>query len=111
MTGVQMHEERPTWLREPCPPWCTGEHWEGDHPDDRVHRSGLTTLAGFLARGAVPTEFEEEPAHLVVQVLRPVGGATTWVQVREAEGAHHRLTLTSATARALGASLVALRAD
>lgn len=97
-----MHDERPTWLTEACPPWCVAEHRQHDHPDDRVHRGESTTLAGFLARGAVPTEFEEEPAHLGVQVLRPVGGATTWVEVREAEGARHRLTVTLATARDLG---------
>ena len=82
-----MHDERPTWLIEPCPPWCAAEHRQGDHPDDRVHRGASTTLAGFLAHGAVPTEFEEEPAHLVVHVMRPVGGTTTWVEVRETEGA------------------------
>lgn len=97
-----MHDERPTWLTELCPPWCVAEHRQHDHPDDRVHRGESTTLAGFLARGAVPTEFEEEPAHLGVQVLRPVGGSTTWVEVREAEGARHRLTVTLATARDLG---------
>jgi hypothetical protein len=97
-----MHDVRPTWLTEPCPHWCVAEHRQDDHPDDRVHRGESTTLAGFLAHGAVPTEFEEEPAHLVIQVMRPVGGSTTWVEVRETEGARHRLTVTLATARDLG---------
>lgn len=30
---------QPTWQRSPCPPWCTSDHHEHDHADDRLHRS------------------------------------------------------------------------
>jgi hypothetical protein len=30
---------RAVWQSEPCPPWCSGEHHDDDHPDDRYHDS------------------------------------------------------------------------
>lgn len=30
--------ETAEWQQQPCPAWCTVEHTDHDHPDDRSHR-------------------------------------------------------------------------
>ncbi len=75
---------RPSWQIDECPSWCTGEHREGDHPDDRVHRGVPTTVpvvarrtsfeAAGVRRDTDATEFE-------VALSRVDGEPETWLYV------------------------------
>ena len=79
-----MEESRPSWQSDPCPPWCTGEHAELDHPDDRVHRSRSMAVPVVarrtwfegegIRRSAEATEFE-------VALSRVDGESETWLYV------------------------------
>lgn len=39
-----MEPKRPTWQHSDCPAWCTREHTEIDHEDDRDHQSDATIV-------------------------------------------------------------------
>jgi hypothetical protein len=39
-TATPANADRPFWLREPCPSWCTTAHHDADIRDDRVHSGG-----------------------------------------------------------------------
>ncbi len=45
-----MGESRPSWQRDGCPDWCSGEHGEFDHPDDRAHRSSSLAVPVTVRR-------------------------------------------------------------
>ncbi|WP_392390977.1 DUF6907 domain-containing protein [Nocardioides sp. LHD-245] len=101
-----MESSRPTWLAEPCPPWCLREHDEDDHPDDREHRGEAVDLA-VVATGedAVPVTDALAPLELVVQLHRRVGAPVEWVSIEPAEARQPRLALTRGSARALATAL------
>lgn len=99
-------EERPSWLQETCPRWCTRTHDEGDHPDDRVHQGEAVVVPAVLLRAALVTEADAaESAEIVVRRLRAVGSTATWVQVTEAEDTRRMLMIDEATAGRLAAAL------
>jgi hypothetical protein len=101
-----MESSRPTWLDEPCPPWCLREHDEDDHPEDREHRGAAIDVA-VVATGedAVPVTDALSHLDLVVQLHRRVGGPEEWVSIEPAEARQPRLALTRGSARALVAAL------
>lgn len=43
-----MPNDIPSWLSEPCPPWCVADHKETDHPADRVHDSAAVEVPGVI---------------------------------------------------------------
>ncbi|MBX3099925.1 MAG: hypothetical protein KF761_10130 [Salinibacterium sp.] len=77
-------QSRPSWQADACPPWCRGDHEEGDHPDDRVHRSDSVAVpivarrtwfeGAGIRREALGTEFE-------VALSRVDGEQETWLYV------------------------------
>lgn len=81
-----MTEARPTWLTEPCPPWCVRDHAESDHAEDRYHQSEGSWVAALM-EDATPGPAVARTTDLVVRLVRRLGEATTWVRVEEAEGA------------------------
>lgn len=99
---------RPTWLREECPAWCTGDHAEDDHPEDRVHRRALAELPAVLAEGDLPTRWHAAARTLVVERLRAVGRPAEWLRVQDADDARRHLVIDPASARRLAEVLVAL---
>lgn len=97
------HPLSPTWLTEPCPPWCVREHREDDHPEDRKHESDATLFPAVVATFD-PKEERSRPCEFVVTLSRRVGAAETWLFIGEAEGGEHRILTTPASAvRLLGA--------
>jgi len=77
-----VHEAQPSWQIDACPAWCSGGHHEGDHPDDRVHRS-LAVAVPVVVRH---TRFEgsgirrsSDAAEFEVALSRVDGEAATWV--------------------------------
>ena len=96
------HEpSQPSWLHEPCPAWCTREHREDDHPEDRVHQDDGVVIAAVLG-DAHPTTLavSGRPTELVVQRYRPIPRRTpTWLRIEEPEGGSRTpLLLTDETA-------------
>ncbi|WP_182377222.1 hypothetical protein [Nocardioides sp. WS12] len=90
MTG----SSTPTWLDEPCPPWCVRAHLEDDHPEDRYHQSEPSFFAGVAGAGdQVPLTASLTPLTLTIRIGRHVGEATPWVVIESLEARHPRLVL------------------
>ncbi len=92
----------PTWLDEPCPRWCTRDHREDDHPEDRYHQgepSVFTTVAG--AGDSVPPGASLRPMSLGVRMGRQIGEERTWLLLEPLEDRHPRVVLSLEAARAL----------
>lgn len=99
-TGQRL--QHPTWLTEGCPAWCTREHRQLDHPDDRYHRSEASIVPGVVAaRPSVPISASLQGLDLVVWLGRYVGEAVEWVVIEPIERREPRLVLTVETARSL----------
>lgn len=99
--------DRPSWLHEACPSWCTREHREDDHPEDRIHQDEGVVIAAVVG-DAHPTTLTvtARATELVVQRYRPIPHLTpTWVRIVEPEGGRAPLLLTEETARRLGRAL------
>lgn len=101
---------RPTWQLDECPGWCAVEHAEGDHPDDRVHRSASVAVPVIARR----TWFEgagilrdSEAVELEVALARVDGEAQTWLYAGEGPGSAIEVTVESAErlVEAMGAAL------
>lgn len=92
----------PTWLDEPCPPWCVRTHLEDDHPEDRYHQSDPSFFTGVAGDGdQVPMTASLNPVTLGVRLGRHVGEAGAWVVIESLESRHPRLILTAEAAVAL----------
>jgi hypothetical protein len=92
----------PTWLTEPCPPWCARDHREQDHPEDRYHQSAAS-IAPVIASTlpTVPLTASLEPIDLVVRIGRYVGDLAEWVAIEPLELVQPRLVLTVESTRQL----------
>ncbi|WP_370289681.1 hypothetical protein [Nocardioides sp.] len=101
----------PTWLSEPCPTWCTREHLDDDHPDDRFHQSEARFVAAIASPAAVPDPAALASLDLVVRAGRHLGHDLTWIQVSAAEAAHPTLVLSLDSALLLGGAIAAAAAD
>lgn len=73
--------DRPFWQTEPCPPWCTVSHADGDGPDDRWH---FSSYEGRVACTLVePYLYARENGEKIVY---PVEVETSvWQDYREVE--------------------------
>ena len=92
---------RPSWLAGPCPPWCTREHSEDDHPEDRYHQRDPTITAAVAGTGdTVPVPATLHPVVLTVRTGRYTGEGLTWLVVEPLEGRPY-LAITAASARSL----------
>lgn len=98
-----MNNDKPTWLQEPCPPWCTGDHSGQDFVVDRHHESPLMTIP-VIQQITVWPAVDAEPRHLldagelVLVLTRPVGGDETFVVIADERT---RLQVTVESARRL----------
>ena len=92
----------PTWLTEECPAWCTREHREQDHAEDRYHRSEASIVPGVLAvRPTVPLTDSLEGLDLVTWLGRYVGTTVDWLAIEPIERREPRLVMTVETAHRL----------
>lgn len=92
---------RPSWLTGPCPAWCTRQHAEDDHPEDRYHQSQPTLAAAIAGTGdAVPVTASLQPATLAARAGRYADDDLTWLVVEPLEGRPY-LVITAASARGL----------
>lgn len=92
----------PTWLGEPCPPWCVRTHLEDDHPEDRHHQSEPSLFAAIAGDGdQVPMTASLAPLTLGIRLGRHVGEARAWVVIESLETRHPRLVLSEEAAGAL----------
>lgn len=99
--------DKPSWLHEDCPSWCTVDHDEADHPDDRKHRNDAKVLPVVLA-SRLPGRELPTAAECVVELSRRVGERETWVYVGEAEGAEHRMVLARPSAIRIAEEILAV---
>ncbi|WGL53033.1 hypothetical protein P5P86_04220 [Nocardioides sp. BP30] len=100
--------QHPTWLTEGCPPWCTGEHGQLDHPDDRYHRSEASIVPGVVAaRPVAPVTASLQGLDLVAWLGRYVGESVEWVVIEPIDRREPRLVVTAETARSLVQHLTA----
>jgi len=92
----------PTWLDEACPSWCTRNHHERDHPEDRYHQSDPTMVTMTAGDGAtIPVAESLETIDMLVLLGRYVGDTRTWLTVEPAERPAPRLVLTTESAGVL----------
>ena len=70
----------PTWQVDPCPDWCTIEHQEHDHPDDRAHRDDGVAVAITIRVRTFEREIVEhvEPVEVILGRWKRDGEAHTW---------------------------------
>lgn len=92
-------QSRPSWLHDPRPDWCTREHHEDDHPEDRIHQDdGVVIAANVGDPDPLTLAITGRATELVIQRCRSTGSAVpTWVRISETEGPAG-LTLTEETA-------------
>lgn len=94
-----MDDSRPSWQADPCPPWCTDEHSERDHPDDRVHRSrsaGVPVVARRAWFEGEGIRRSAEAADFEVALARVDGEPETWLYVGAGPGISIEVTAESA---------------
>ena len=94
-----MDDSRPSWQADECPPWCTGEHGERDHPDDRVHRGRSTAVPVVARRAWFDGEGIRRSAEAVdfeVALSRVDGEPETWLYVGAGPGLSIEVTAESA---------------
>jgi len=92
----------PSWLEEPCPPWCRRAHAEDDHPEDRNHQSEPSLFLAVAGTGdGVPVTATLRPTTLTVRMGRYVGERTTWLAIEDSEEPGPRMVLTDSSAWAL----------
>lgn len=97
----------PTWLDEPCPPWCARVHDEGDHPEDRVHQGEPSIVPAVLLRDS-PTladDRREVPGEVLAQAMRALGSSRTWVLICEPEDVTSMTMLDASSAGELADAL------
>lgn len=79
-----MPTERPDWLTEPCPAWCSGDHDGQQYPADRQHQSPQHWHPAVMQHrdhdGHHPTRFPTATEFCVVAV-RYVGERETWIAI------------------------------
>ncbi|WP_244931802.1 hypothetical protein [Nocardioides sp. W7] len=96
----------PSWLVEPCPPWCVREHREDDHPEDRYHQSQashLPVVAG--STDTIPMTDSLEAVDVVVRRGRHLGEVVEWLAIESDDLRSLRLLLTVESATALTSAL------
>lgn len=94
--------QHPSWLRERCPGWCSRDHQQHDHPEDRYHQSEASVVPGVVStRPIIPVTESLEGLDLVAWMGRYVGDAVEWVVIEPIERREPRLVVTVETARAL----------
>lgn len=97
----------PSWLREPCPWWCTREHDEDDHPEDRYHRSEASLAPAVAGHTDVlPMTASLEAVEVIVRRGRHVGESVEWLAIESDELQRLRLLLTVESARSLVSALM-----
>ncbi|GAA1527942.1 DUF6907 domain-containing protein [Nocardioides humi] len=97
-----MDHRRPTWLLEPCPAWCTREHVEDDHPEDRYHSSEASVVPAIATdEDRLPPSASADAVELIVGMTRPVGELIEWVTIEPSLSRQPRLTLTRESAQRL----------
>ncbi|MFC7925166.1 DUF6907 domain-containing protein [Microbacterium laevaniformans] len=104
-----MSRERPSWLVEPCPPWCHEDHADQDHPVDRYHQSRQILVPVVAPKRATVEDVSAssdravESDEMAVLALQPVGQTShTWVAM---VGEHRFLEVTLESAVRLHAAL------
>lgn len=103
---TERQRDRPTWLTEACPSWCTRIHAENDHPEDRVHHSEGTLTPAIVRRSSIVTDDEPgEGAEILTQAMRAVGRPETWILICEPEDTRSMLLLRREAAGDLARSL------
>ena len=101
-----MQKPKPTWLNEPCPPWCTRGHEEDDHPEDRYHCSEPSYVAAIItAIDTVPLTTSMTGLDLTVRRGRYAEDVTEWVSIEPVNQREPRLVLTIDSAARLDTAL------
>jgi hypothetical protein len=100
--GGQMSAARPTWQREPCPPWCVRDHDEDDIPLDRYHQASpsvVPVLASSdpetMATGSLVS------IDLTIRIGRHAGDVLDWIAIEPLPTTAPRLVLTAESAARL----------
>jgi len=91
---------RPSWLTEPCPPWCTREHHEDDHPEDRIHQDDGVVIPVVLAEiDSATMRPTPRAVELVIRKVGPIADdRSTWISIQETEGPDNYLLLSEQSA-------------
>ena len=79
-----MSTPTPSWLTEPCPPWCSRAHTPLDHPDDRAHTSEpitIPTVERIPMASADGIRYRQDALTLQVGLHRLIGAHDTWVYI------------------------------
>jgi hypothetical protein len=87
----------PTWLGETCPAWCTREHREDDHPEDRRHQSTARIIAVDVPTAAIPGE-TTQAVEVAVYLDQPVAQPVRWLRVESVDSDQVRLTVATTSA-------------
>lgn len=96
----------PSWLSNPCPPWCSTEHQETDPPADRFHQSATRLIA--VIEGSEPSSAEAGSAQASEVALTATSTASDpeiWISIRNQEYPQHGIELTLESAARLNRAL------
>lgn len=93
--------QRPSWQRGPCPTWCSRDHQEDDHPEDRLHQSAGTVIPAMVVEDPLATPPRMRQTELVVLAVQHHEHDTPWIRVEATEDGSPRLALAAATMHSL----------
>jgi hypothetical protein len=88
---------RPSWLAEACPPWCTREHLENDHPEDRRHQSVGSVVSVELTATEIPADAARS-VELAAYLDQPVGQPRCWLRLESTDPLWLRIAMTTDSA-------------
>lgn len=76
----------PSWLTEPCPPWCECDHHGQDHPVDRLHASDASSVPVIERARVVDACTGEvvpvlQASEATIMAVQAVGYGDVWISL------------------------------
>lgn len=99
---------RAAWQSEPCPAWCTQQHRDDDHPEDRFHDSVATRVPMVFAERdheAGPGRWAHTPGEISIVTSRHAETSDVVVFIGRDEHPGQELSLTPEGAARLAVAI------
>lgn len=84
-----------------CPPWCTREHSENDHPEDYAHYSDHHSFPVVVPIGAVYEQHGATGTEFIVGIRRFTRRDETWVFIGAGEDTRRSIEISLESAHRL----------
>lgn len=93
---------------EPCPSWCTQQHSDDDHPDDRFHDSAVTQVSVIFAERdhvAGPGRWVHTAGEISIVTSRHIDTSDVVVFIGRDDQVNQQINLTTDSAARLAEAI------